>query len=393
MQNIHTQFPVLANNKDLAYFDSASSSLTPKSVIDSLNEYYTEYPVNIHRGLYELSATATKKYEDVRKSAANFINANVFEIIFTSGTTQSINMIADMLASKIGAGDNIVIPVSEHHANMLPWQKIAKNMGAELRYIKITSNYQIDIADAKKLIDKNTKILAFASVSNVLGTQAPTKELVELAKSVGAFTIIDAAQSAGHEEINVKEIGCDFLAFSGHKMYGPTGVGVLYIKQDLHNELTPTVVGGGAVSEVSKAGAEYLESPYSFEAGTPNIGGVIGLGAAIAFLKNTDFREIQKREEELSSNLIEELNDIDGLHVHGSGNVISFWIDGVHPHDIADILASKNVAVRAGHHCAMPLMKELNVDGLTRISIGLYNTVENVNQLKSALRKVKQIFG
>ena len=395
-KRIKMQFPILKKHKKLVYLDSAATALTPQPVLDKMNEYYTEYGVNIHRGLYDMSDRATQEYEDVRSKIANFINADSEEIVFTSGTTQGLNMLARGMGKTLGPGDNVLLTELEHHANLIPWQETAKKFGFELRFIPLsTKNWRLEIGD---LINDYTKVVSFAHVSNSLGIVTDADELITRAKEVGAITIVDAAQSIVHMPTDVKALDCDYLVFSGHKLYGPTGVGVLYGKRERLNELEPSAFGGDMILNVSYKDASWNEVPHRFEAGTPNIAGVIGLGAAIDFVQSIGIKNFAKHEDYLTTQLLNKLTQVEGLNIVGpltsenKAPVVSFTIYGVHPHDIAEILNRHNVAIRAGHHCTMPLMKKLGIPGTARISFGMYNTEEDINALIVALQDVKKIF-
>ncbi len=404
MINVKKQFPVFKHQPDLSYLDSASTTQTPKVVLDAMNDYYTKYRANVHRGVYTLSVQATEQYENAREIVAEFINAEPAEIIFSSGATFSLNQLCHSLSPRLSHRDNVVLTRMEHHANLVPWQQMAKHYGFELRFIELTKSpleggFVIDLASARKLIDANTKIVSFSLASNVLGTVTPAEEIIKLAKRQRAITIIDAAQAAGHMPIDVKKLDCDFLTFSGHKMYGPTGSGVLYGKKVLLEEhLEPFLFGGEMVTEVTYGDATWNEVPWKFEAGTQNIAGAIGLGAAVKFIKEIGWETIQKHENELTNKLISELT-VAGVKIIGpaaAGNrlgVVSFVIPGVHPHDVAEILSQENICVRAGQHCAMPLMKHLRLEsGTVRASIGLYTTEEDIEKLMRGVEKAKKIF-
>jgi cysteine desulfurase/selenocysteine lyase len=400
LSTIKTHFPIFKNHPNLVYLDNASTTQTSQIVLDAMNEYYTTNRANIHRGIYNLSTEATKKYEEARNKIAKFINAEPDEIIFTSGTTHGLNLLAYTL--NFSKGDNIVLTRLEHHANLIPWQTVAKCTGAELRFIELTPEHEIDLQSAKKPIDKNTKLVSFTALSNTLGTKVNVEKIVQHAKKVNAITIVDAAQLVSHEPIDVKKIDCDFLVFSGHKMYGPTGIGVLYGKKDLLEKLDPFFYGGDMVNEVSYETATWADAPQKFEGGTPNIAGAIGLGAAVDFIQEIGWETIQKNERELTEYLFSKLpkfvNIIASPRLGGVGvgehhnSIISFTIDRVHPHDIAEILNRYNIAIRAGHHCTMPLMKYLGITGTARISLGMYNTKEDIDKLIEGIKKIKKVF-
>lgn len=388
-------FPIFKTNKSLVYLDNAATSQTPKCVTDAMNEYYSTYRANIHRGAYWLSAEATKMYEEARQTVADFLNAKKNEIIFTSGTTQGLNGLAFSLSKNLTKKDNIVLTRMEHHANLIPWQEMRKQYGFEIRFIEL-NDYQLDLESAKKVIDENTKIVSFVHVSNVLGTINPAREIIKMAKKFNAITIVDAAQSVGHIEVDVKKLDCDYLVFSGHKIGGSTGIGVLYGKEKQLNILDPFLYGGGMINEVTYEKSTWAEVPFKFEAGTPNIAGAIGLAAALKYINKIGVEKIQKNEQELAKYALEKLSKIKELKIIGQDvkrtGVISFVLNGIHEHDIATILDDHDVAVRSGHHCAMPLMKYLGVNGTTRISFWIYNEKKDVDDLIFALKKVLKIF-
>jgi cysteine desulfurase/selenocysteine lyase len=392
--DIKKHFPIFQNHPDLVYLDSASTTQTPQVVLDAMNSYYTNYRANIHRGVYKLSAEATEMYESARKVVAKFINAQFEEIIFTSGSTQGLNMLAGTLGSRLKSGDNVVLTRMEHHANLIPWQEASKRYGFEIRFIELTPGYELLAMNLP--IDEHTKIVSVVHVSNTLGTVNPIENIIAQAKKVGAITIIDAAQSVAHMPIDVKKIDCDFLVFSGHKMYGPTGVGVVYGKRERLETLEPYMFGGDMIKQVTFEKATWHDIPWKFEAGTPNIAGAIGLAAAVQFIESIGFDKIQENERKLNLYALEELRKISGLEIIGPQEnrvgVISFALNSIHSHDIATILDQNNVAVRAGHHCTMPLMQYLGLSGTTRASFGMYNTMEDVDRLMSGIKEVQKIF-
>ncbi len=396
MNKYKKQFPIFKTNPDLVYLDSAATALTPQTVLDKMNEYYTAYGANIHRGLYDMSDRATQEYEAVRGKVANFINANAEEIVFTSGTTQGLNMLARSIGKTLGPGDNIVLTELEHHANLIPWQEAAKTYGFELRFIALNQgNWKLEARDE---IDENTKVVSFAHVSNSLGIVTDATMLIAKAKAVGAITIVDAAQSIVHMPVDVKQLDCDFLVFSGHKLYGPTGTGVLYGKKNMLRKLEPSTFGGDMILDVEYDSATWNEVPHRFEPGTPNIAGVIGLGAAIDFVSNIGFEKITQHENKLTKQLLNELTKINSLNIIGPQTsedrapVVSFTLNGIHSHDIAEVLNRHNVAIRAGHHCTQPLMKKLGISGTARVSLGMYNTEDDIDVLVKALQDVVKIF-
>lgn len=397
MMNIKSQFPIFQNHPNLVYLDSAASTQTPQTVLDAMNEYYKNYRSNIHRGLYDLSATATEKYEEARAKVAHFIGAEKNEIIFTSGTTHGLNFLASSLGKNLKKGDNIVLTQLEHHANLVPWQMVAKERGVELRFIEL-ENFDVKGESTKNLIDKNTKIVSFSLVSNALGTIILANEIIDEAKKVGATTVVDAAQAMAHMGLDVKVIDCDFLVFSGHKMYGPTGIGVLYGKKEKLEILEPYFYGGDMIREVTYENSTWANIPERFEGGTPNIAGAIGLGAAVDFIQSIGHLHIVDHEVRLTEKFFPELQKIEGVKIIGLKfgenriGVISFVVDGVHPHDIAEILNRDQICVRAGHHCCMPLMKLLELPGTVRVSVGIYNTEEDIEKFIEGIKKVKAIF-
>lgn len=389
------QFPIFTTNPNLVYLDSGASGLKCAPAIEAMTKYYTANGTNVHRGLYDLSEAATEQYEQARQDVAAFIGAASKEIIFTSGTTGGLNLAARLLEQKITTGDEIVLTRFEHHANLIPWQQMAKRTGAILKFIEIDADYHLDLSSAEKVITNKTKIVAFTAASNVTGTITPITELIRLAKNVGAYTVIDAAQYAAHREINVKEWDVDLLAFSGHKVYGPTGVGVLFGKFNLLNQLEPVSFGGDMIREVTYDQATWAEVPAKFEPGTPPIAEVIGLAAALNFIRSIGWETIFNHEQELIDYALVKLNNLVTI-IGPRGNkrlpVFSFILEGIHPHDAAEVLNRAHVAVRAGHHCAQPLMTHLGIQGTTRASCGIYTTKEDIDKLVTALIDTKEIF-
>lgn len=388
-------FPFFGNNSSVHYLDSAASSIPCGPAVAAAMSYDMNYPANIHRGLYDMSAHATEEYEQARQTLAAFFGAEAEEIIFTSGTTDGLNMLARMLAPRLTEGRNIVLTAYEHHANLIPWQKLASETGVELRFIPITEAYELDFAAAKELIDDQTAIVSFGSVSNTLGTIAPTKELISLAKQVNAFTIMDAAQEVAHRPIHVEQLGVDALVCSGHKMYGPTGIGVLFLAKKWHEVLSPVRLGGDMIKTVSYTSAVWADAPQKFEAGTPPIAAAIGLAAAAKLFFEIGWENIIAHEEKMMNLLTEALSECAGITIigpEGRCSVASFTHESAHPHDIAEILNRHSVAVRAGHHCTMPLMKSLGLPGTARASVGLYTSKEDIEALRISLKVMHQIF-
>jgi len=400
---IRKDFPLLSEKSDnqqpLIYLDTSSTAQKPAVVIDTLARFYTSINANVHRGLYELGEGATTQYEAVREKVAHFINAqHADEIIFTKGTTEGINFIAACWAEQhLKAGDEIVLTQAEHHANLLPWQRVAQKTGAKLVFIQLDKE-TFTFKNPEQFITSKTKLLAVTYSSNVLGdvwdhNRQQLENLVARAHAVGARVLIDAAQAVMHRKLDIQHLNPDFLVFSGHKMMGPTGVGVLYIKKMLHDAVQPYQTGGSMVHFVSFEKATWAPSPQKFEAGTPPIAAVLGLGAAIDYInQKINFEQLQKHEARLCSVLIDGLEKIEGVRIVGNklwarhhGHLISFMFDGAHPHDIASILGVQRIAVRAGHHCAQPLVHMLGIDSLLRVSFGVYNTIEEVEIFIKAL--------
>lgn len=392
---IKTKFPIFTTHPDLVYLDSGASGLKCAPAIEAMKKYYTENGTNIHRGLYDLSEAATEQYEAARRTVANFIKARPSEIIFTSGTTGSLNLAARLLEQKITAGDEIVLTRFEHHANLIPWQQMATRTGAILKFIEIDADYHLDWDSARKIITPKTKIVAFTAGSNVTGTIIMPWSFITLIKQVGAYTVVDAAQYAAHREIDVKAWDADLVAFSGHKIYGPTGIGVLYGKAELLAELEPVSFGGDMIREVTYEKATWADAPAKFEPGTPPIAEAIGLAAAIKFIESIGWGEIYEHEQELINYTLTKLANLVQI-IGPSGDkrlpVFSFTLGDVHPHDVAEILNRAQVAVRAGHHCAQPLMGYLGIQGTTRASYGVYTTTADIDKFISALIDVKEIF-
>ncbi len=389
VSSIRKQFPVLEqsiNGKPLIYLDNAATTQKPLAVINEINRYYTEDNSNIHRGMHALAERATAAYENTRKSVARFINANESEeIIFTKGTTDSINLVAHSLGGSIlKPGDEVLISCMEHHSNIVPWQIICKQAKAVLKIIPINKRGEILIEEFLNLLSERTKIISVVHISNTLGTVNPVKRIISEAHKRGAKVLIDGAQATPHHKIDVKSLNCDFYAFSGHKMYGPTGVGVLYGKRTLLEALPPYQGGGEMIKDVSFTQTSYNEIPYKFEAGTPNIAGVIGLNRAIEFIESIGLNQIRNHEKEILLRATTQLSEITGFQPMGTAlekaSVISFNIEGVHPFDLGILLDAKSIAIRTGHHCTQPLMERFNVEGTARVSFAIYNTFEEVDQ-------------
>lgn len=402
-EKIKQDFPIFnqkINDETLVYLDNAATSQIPKFVEEKVRDFNEKERANVHRGVHTLGLRATNQYESSRQKVANFIGANnAKEVIFTSGCTDSLNLVAASFGEQnIQAGDEILVSIMEHHSNLLPWQQLAKRKQAKLNFIEINSDGLLDIENLKSRISSKTKIVALTHVSNVLGTINPIKELTDLAHEKGAIVVVDGAQAVGHFLIDVAELNVDFYAFSGHKMFAPTGIGVLYGKKDLLDKMPPYRLGGEMIANVTREGATWAEVPYKFEAGTPNIAGAIGLGAAIDYLQSLDFELIQKHEQELTSYALEKLKNVSGLTIYGPQKsngrigVISFNLKNIHPHDLATALDLDGIEVRAGHHCAQPLMASLNTESTVRASLSIYNTKDDIDKLVSSLHEAKEFF-
>ncbi|MEK5393406.1 cysteine desulfurase [Margalitia sp. FSL K6-0131] len=403
LNEIKTHFPILTqsvNGHPLVYLDNAATSQKPKVVIDTLEAYYQTYNANPHRGVHTLGVKATDAYEAAREKVKTFINAKeTAEIIFTRGTTSSLNLVAQSYVGKfLKEGDEILITQMEHHSNLIPWQQAAKKIGAILKYIPLSPNGTIDLDNVKESMTANTKFISITHVSNVLGTINPINEIVKLAHKQGAVVCVDAAQSVSHFKVDVQDLACDFLAFSGHKMMGPTGIGVLYGKKQILEHMPPIEYGGEMIDFVGLYDSTWKELPWKFEGGTPIVAGAIGLGTAIDFLEQIGLETIRLHEKKLANFALEQLSAIKGISIYGPknpeqrGGVITFNIDNVHPHDLATYLDQEGIAIRAGHHCCQPLMKWLNVSATARASFYLYNTEEDIEFLINGIKKAKVYF-
>ena len=391
-----SEFPIFKNRK-LTYLDSASTSQKPKVVLDAMKNVYENSNANVHRALYDLGSESTELYESSRELVAKFINANSSkEIVFTSGATASINLLAYSIGSQLKEGDEILISHMEHHANIVPWQQLVKRTRAKLKYLPLTDKGEIDLSKSNELITAKTKIVSITHMSNVLGTINPIKKIAKLTKMVGAIFIVDGAQSVSHMPVNVQDLECDFLAFSGHKMLGPTGVGVLWGKFELLNNLDPFLSGGEMIEKVTLEDSTWNEVPYKFEAGTPNYVQAIGLGAAVEFLSKIGMVNVHNYEKELTSYAIEKLQSIPNLNIHGSpknrGSVISFNIENIHPQDLAQFLNEDNICIRVGHHCAQPLLETLNETSTARASFYIYNDFSDIDKLVDSIKSTINYF-
>jgi cysteine desulfurase/selenocysteine lyase len=400
-------FPIFARKvrggNPLIYLDSGATSQKPEAVITAEANFYRTINAAVHRGAHLLAEEASEAYESARANVAKFIGAKTDEVIFTKSATESLNMIAYSLGNPastphISAGDEIVVSEMEHHANLIPWQQLAKRTGAKLTWFSITKDGRLDLSNIANVITKKTKIVAITHQSNVFGTIVPLGEITKAAHAVGALVVLDACQSAPHFAIDVEKLDVDFLAFSGHKTLGPTGVGVLWGKAEVLEKLEPALFGGSMVDSVTMEGATWASAPRKFEAGVPNMAQSVGLSAAIDYLNIVGMEKIFEHEQELTEQLLTGLSKISGVNVVGPldmkdrGGVVSFTIDGVHPHDVGQVLDQYGIAVRTGHHCAWPLMKKLNLVGTTRASFHLYNDANDINALLEAIEKVKSYF-
>ncbi len=401
-ETIRSEFPILdkeVNGKSLVYFDNAATTQKPKAVINRISNFLSKENANIHRGVHHLSMNATKAYDEARSCVAKFINAESDnEIIFVRGATEAINLVANSYGKNLlDTGDEILVTEMEHHANIVPWQLIANQTGAKVIPIAITDDGEIDLKDFEAKINERTKMAAFVHVSNALGTVNPAKEMIHKLKSKNIPVLLDGAQAVGHQAVNVQELGCDFYVFSSHKLFGPDGMGVLYGKHDLLSKMPPYQGGGDMIEVVSFEGTTFREPPERFEAGTPNISGAVGLKEAINYVNELGWETIEKIESSLLNYATEKLSSIPSLKIIGKAKrkvpVLSFTMESAHPHDVATILDSKGIAVRAGHHCAQPLMERLGVSATTRASMSFYNKVDEIDQLDEALKYASKIFG
>ena len=402
-EKIRQDFPILfqeVNDEPLVYLDNAATTQKPKVVLDALKDYYEHENANVHRGVHTLAERATNSYEAAREKVRSFINASeTAEVLFTRGTTTSLNWVARSFGEQfIHEGDEILISYMEHHSNVIPWQQLAKKTGASLKYIELTEEGFLDMEKAKELISSNTKIVSIAHVSNVLGVINPVEELAQMIHEQGGILVVDGAQSTPHMAIDVQQIDCDFFAFSGHKMCGPTGIGVLYGKRKWLEQMEPVEFGGEMIDFVELYDSTWKELPWKFEAGTPNIAGAIALGYAIDYLKAIGMENTHHYEEELVAYVLPKLQQIEGLTIYGPQDpakrtgVIAFNLDGLHPHDVATALDMEGVAVRAGHHCAQPLLKCLQVAATARASFYFYNTKQDADRLVDAILATKEFF-
>ena len=401
-RTIRDDFPILKRSvydQPLIYLDNAATTQKPQQVIEAITNYYQDYNANVYRGIHTLSGESTEVFDSVRQQVADFIGAKEKEeIIFTSGTTASINDCARSLSFLIEEGDEILLTAMEHHSNIIPWQQLAKEKGAHLRYAELSSDGEMDLEDFKEKLTSNTKIVAFTHVSNTLGTINPVKKMTQLAHEVGAIVVVDGAQAVSHFQIDVEELDVDFYAFSAHKMYGPTGIGVLYGKRKWLEAFNPANFGGEMIEYVGENESTWAAIPHKFEAGTPNISGVIGLGAAIRYIENIGLKNIEAYEQKLTNYLLAQLEELEWVQVYGPldsesrSGVVMFNLEDVHSHDLATALDLDGIAIRAGHHCAQILMRRLGIVASARASLCFYNSKEEIDQFIQSLTRAKEFF-
>ncbi len=402
VERLRRDFPILhqeVHGRPLVYLDNAATSQKPLAVLSALQNYYSRDNSNIHRGVHELSGRASRAHEEARSKVRRFLNAaEDREILFVRGTTEAINLVASSYGrSRVGAGDEVLITAMEHHSNIVPWQILCEEKGARLKVAPINDRGELLLDELGKLLSPRTRIVSVVHLSNALGTLNPVRDVVRMAHARGAAVLLDGAQAAAHLQVDVRDLDCDFYAFSGHKLYGPTGIGVLYGKAALLEAMPPFQAGGDMISSVTFEKTLYNRLPFKFEAGTPNIAGAIGLGAALDYVEAVGLDAIADHEKVLLDHATAVLSEIPGLRILGTARekagVLSFVIEGVHPHDVGTILDQEGVAIRAGHHCTQPLMERLGVPATARASLGLYNTREEIDALAAAIRKVREVFG
>ena len=394
--SIKSDFPIF-NDSDLVYLDNASTTQKPQQVLDAIQSMYSKTNANVHRALYNIGSEATEKFENSRKKVSNFISSeSENEIIFTGGTTESINLLAHSLGNKLSAGDEILVSEMEHHANLVPWQMACQRTGANLKFIPIDKKGELDLSDLETLFTSSTRIISITQVSNVLGTINPINDIAKIANEIGAIFIVDGAQGVPHQSINVKELGCDFYAFSGHKMLAPTGVGVLWGRMEKLEEMEPFMGGGEMIETVTMESSTWNQVPYKFEAGTPNFVQAVGLGAAIDYLNNFGMDKVSEHEKKLTEYALAKMSQIEQVNVFGSpknrSGVISFNMEGIHAQDLAQFLNEDNIAIRVGHHCAQPLLSKLDQNSVARLSLYIYNDETDIDLFCNSLSNIKQYF-
>ena len=397
INKIRNNFPVFRENPNLAYLDSAAMALKPDAVIEAVDDYYNKLGVNVHRGVYRLSYEATDKYEEARNVIAKFLNCAFEEVVFTRGSSASLNLVASSYGLNfLKPGDEVITSELEHHSSHMPWFNVCERTGAKLKYVELDKDNRITVENFKKVLTKNTKVVALTYVSNVMGYITPIKEIIKLAHEVGAIVTVDGAQAVPHMKVDVKDLDCDFLSFSGHKLCGPTGIGVLYGKLDLLEKMPPIEFGGDMADTVLLDSQTYKAAPYKFETGTPIIAGAIGLAAACKYIESIGFDNIIKQEKKLRTKAIEELKKIDGVIIYNEScetGVIAFNLDGIHPHDAASVFDNNDVCIRAGHHCAQLITAWLKTIGTVRASFYFYNTEEDIKKFIDGVRAAKDFFG
>ena len=397
INKIRNNFPVFRENPNLAYLDSAAMALKPDAVIEAVDDYYNKLGVNVHRGVYRLSYEATDKYEEARNVIAKFLNCAFEEVVFTRGSSASLNLVASSYGLNfLKPGDEVITSELEHHSSHMPWFNVCERTGAKLKYVELDKDNRITVENFKKVLTKNTKVVALTYVSNVMGYITPIKEIIKLAHEVGAIVTVDGAQAVPHMKVDVKDLDCDFLSFSGHKLCGPTGIGVLYGKLDLLEKMPPIEFGGDMADTVLLDSQTYKAAPYKFETGTPIIAGAIGLAAACKYIESIGFDNIIKQEKKLRTKAIEELKKIDGVIIYNEScetGVIAFNLDGIHPHDAASVFDNNDVCIRAGHHCAQLITKKLGTIGTIRASFYFYNREEDIDKFIKAVKEAKDFFG
>lgn len=400
-QNIKNDFPIFQSARSeypFVFLDNAATSQMPRIVIDAVSEFYRDYKANVHSGIYAIGERAVAAYEGARKKAADFIGAQSDEIVFTSGTTASLNMLARMLEPRVGTGDEIVVSAMEHHSNFIPWQELAKRTNAVFTVLPLEVDGTLSMNTVRAMVGPRTKIVAITHVSHAMGAVNDVQEICRIAHKAGALSVVDGAQSVPHMPVTIQDIDCDFLAFSGQKMLAPTGIGVLYGKKEHLSVLDPAVFGGGMIRDVSVEASTWASSPQKFEAGTPHIAGAIGLGAAISYIESMGREAIMAHERLLAAEAHRALAEIQGVKLYGPNDekqragIISFTVRGAHPHDVAEVLSRDNIAVRAGHHCALPLMKHFGIQGTVRASFYLYNGKDDVGRLADGVSKAASLF-
>ena len=399
IDSIRKDFPILGveiNNHDIVYFDNAATTQKPDSVINAISDYYKNYNANIHRGIHTLAEKATKEFENTRKSVKEFINAkSEREIIFTRGATEGINLVSTSFGKEFfNEGDEIIISEMEHHSNIVPWQMVSKEQGLLLRTINVKENGELDLEDFNNLISNKTKFVSIVHISNTLGTVNPVKEIVNICNKNNITCLVDGAQASAHTKIDVQDINCDFYVFSAHKMYGPTGVGIVYGKEELLEKMPPYMGGGEMIKDVKFESTTYNELPHKFEAGTPNIGDVIGFNESIKYLEKIGRNNIEKYESFLRDYANQKLNNVENLNIIGNSKnkigIFSFTIDKIHYYDLGLLLDAKGIAIRTGHHCTQPLIEKFNLDGTARLSLALYNNIEEIDYFINSIEKLNR---